>query len=86
MYIVLAIVNIAIEVLFWLIIIRVILSWIKYNPLNPIIRFIVETTEFVLAPLRRILPASFSTPVDWSPLLAIILLQVIQFFLGRLLT
>ncbi len=84
MYIVLAIVNIAIEVLFWLIIIRVILSWIKYNPLNPIIRFIVETTEFVLAPLRLILPASFSTPVDWSPLLAIILLQVIQYFLGKI--
>jgi len=53
-----------------LIFIRVILSWLRIN-----IRFIYDTTEWLLRPIRKMLPP-IGGMLDLSPLLAILLLQV----------
>lgn len=77
------IILVAFEVLIWLIIARVLLSWFPHDPRNAIIRFIYETTEPILAPIRRLIPRG-SLPLDFSPLVAIILLQLIEHLLLRL--
>lgn len=77
------IILVAFEVLIWLIIARVLLSWFPHDPRNTIIRFIYETTEPILAPIRRIMPRG-SLPLDFSPLIAIIVLQLIERLLLRL--
>lgn len=62
-----------------LILIRIALQFFRINPLNPIIRFIYNVTEFILAPIRDIINNVFgySGFLDFSPLVAIVLIQVI---------
>lgn len=55
---------------------RIILSWIKINPHNRIIRFIYEITEPVLKLVRNILPKTGM--IDFSPLLAFFAIGFIQ--------
>ncbi|MGI6677537.1 MAG: YggT family protein [Dehalobacterium sp.] len=73
-----SIVRTAFEVLNWLIIIRVFLSWIRHDPRNPLIRFVYEITEPILAPIRRMIPVRPGMPIDWSPFIAILLLIVVE--------
>jgi len=68
------------EVLFWLIIARVIFSWFRpsryvrwYYELN---RTVFRLTEPFLAPIRNVLPPTGL--VDFSPFIALILLRVVE--------
>ncbi len=67
----------AFEVYTWLIIARILISWFPQNPSHPIVRFIYEITEPVLAPVRRIMPRT-SMPIDFSPIVAVLLLNLLQ--------
>lgn len=67
------VIDTAFNVMSWLIIIRVLLSWIPHDPYNAIFRFIYEITEIVLAPARKIVPAIGG--LDFSPIVAIIVLD-----------
>lgn len=71
-------VTIAFQVLNWLIIARVLLSWIRHDPRQPVIRFIYEVTDPILNPFRRMIPARMGMGIDWSPLLAIMVLQFVE--------
>ena len=67
------------EVLTLVILIRVILSWISPGQTNMLTRFLYQVTEPILAPLRRIIPRI--GVLDLTPLVAVILLQVIIIFI-----
>ncbi|MEE9277528.1 MAG: YggT family protein [Dehalococcoidia bacterium] len=75
-----AIVIALLQVLFFLILARVIMSWIPLftqKPLpydNPIVRFVHQVTEPLLSPIRRFAMIGM---IDLSPLVLIIVLQVI---------
>ncbi|GAB6875877.1 YggT family protein [Thermaerobacter litoralis] len=72
---------------FWLLLIRVIMSWFiqgNYNrTFHDIYRVLVQLTEPVLAPIRRVMPAT--GPLDLSPLVALLLVQLVERLLVRLL-
>ncbi|MEK7247331.1 MAG: YggT family protein [Chloroflexota bacterium] len=57
---------------------RIIFSWINFDPTNPIYTVIHEITEPILAPLRSILPRM--SMFDLSPMVA----SFILFFLASL--
>jgi YggT family protein len=63
-------------VLTWAIIIRALLSWFSVGGAQPVFRLLVEITEPVLAPIRRVLPTAGM--LDFSPLVALLLIQVIR--------
>jgi YggT family protein len=63
------------------ILIRALLSWINPNPYNPMAIILFQLTEPVLRPLRKRL--SFGA-MDWSPFVAIIIIQVIVIFVKSL--
>jgi len=65
------------------ILIRVILSWVRFDPYHPVSVLIHQVTEPVLAPIRRFLPSTGM--VDFSPLVALVLVQVVQVVLRQLL-
>jgi YggT family protein len=73
----------------WLAILgRVIMSWVTMMaPTSPVVQTInqmlFQMTEPVLAPIRRIIPPLGA--FDLTPMIALILLQVIQQYLLRLL-
>jgi YggT family protein len=64
----------------WLIIIRALLSWVNPDPWNPIVQFINRVTEPILAPIRRRVP-SWRMGIDLSPLVAILAIYFVQWFL-----
>ncbi|HEY7598423.1 MAG TPA: YggT family protein [Candidatus Limnocylindrales bacterium] len=60
----------------WLLIIgRVLLSWVNPRMDGPIARFLFETTEPLLAPIRRFLPPTGM--MDFSPLVLMLVLGVV---------
>ncbi|MEP7158104.1 MAG: YggT family protein [Chloroflexota bacterium] len=60
----------------WLLVIgRVLLSWINPRFEGPVGRFLFETTEPLLAPIRRFLPSTGM--IDFSPLVLMLLLGVV---------
>jgi YggT family protein len=62
--------------LFWLLIIaRVILSWVMPQGGGPLVAFIYQVTEPILAPIRGVLPPAGG--FDWSPLIALLLFGVV---------
>jgi YggT family protein len=61
---------------------RVILSWVIRDPYNPIYRFLLGITEPLLGPIRSIIP---NMGLDFSPIVAYLLLNILQRFLISLL-
>ena len=59
----------------WIVIGSVLLSWLNLPPENPIRRFVNSAVDPVLAPLRGKLTLG---GLDWSPMVLIIGLQVLQ--------
>lgn len=60
----------------WVLIARILLSWMSYNPHHPVIKFIHRVTDPVLDPLSRMIP-----PIgmfDISPIIAFLLLNLVQ--------
>ena len=67
------------EVLILAIWVRVIVSWFPQRPTNMLTNILYRVTEPILAPLRRIIPRVGT--LDFSPLVAVILLQIIAILL-----
>ncbi len=70
------IVNLAFEVMMWLVVIRCILSFVRHNPYHPIIRFIYDITEPIMAPFRRLLPPAGG--IDFSPIIVWMVLMLLR--------
>ncbi len=62
-------------VLWFMLIARVVLSWTNPRGGGGLTAFIYQATEPILAPIRRVLPPS--SGIDWSPLIAMLVLGVI---------
>src|SRR5258705_4242340 len=61
-------------------IVRVVSSWFQISPYSRWIRWSFVLTEWMLAPLRRIVPTL--GPVDITPLIAFFVLSVVQLAIG----
>ena len=75
-------INILFSLYSLVIIARAFLPLLGANTFNPIVRFIYDITEPVLAPLRRF---TIIGMWDFSPLAALILLTIIQSVVSNLL-
>lgn len=64
------------------IIIRSLMSWFTMDPNNLLVNIVHTVTEPVLSPLRRIIPRL--NMMDFSPMVAIILLYVIIHLLSMI--
>ena len=73
---IIGIVQALFELYSFLLLARILVSWFQPDPYNPIVQALVTLTEPVLAPIRRILPPA--GPLDFSPILAFILIRVVQ--------
>ena len=63
----------------WVIIIRALISWVSPDPRNPIVILLHRSTEPVLRPLRRLVPPRMTGNIDVSPILAILLIQLVRY-------
>ena len=68
-----------ITILYWLIIVRALISWVNPDPFNPIVQFLYKTTDPILAPIRKFIPTL--GPLDLSPIIAFFVLYFLKLFL-----
>lgn len=62
----------------------VIVSWVKPDPYNPIVLFLYQVTEPVFRKVRAFLPPIFfKSGLDWTPLIVVILLILIENIVGQ---
>ncbi len=79
-------VGILLTMLQWLIIAAALVTWVSPDPRNPIVQFLFRSTEWILRPCRKILPPRWTGGIDFSPILAILLIVVVkQLVIGLLL-
>ena len=82
MAIVVTLVSLLFQIYEFLLLIRVLLTWINADPYRPVIdhpavRVLERITDPVLAPLRRLIPPIGGT-VDISPVVALIILEIVR--------
>jgi YggT family protein len=77
-----------VNILFWLlnlaIFARVLFSWIRPNPYNPLVSLVHQITDPILQPLSRVIPAVGM--FDITPIVAWILLDIVRRILLTVLT
>ena len=77
------ILDIGLTILYWLILIRALISWVNPDPHNPIVQFLYKTTEPILYPIRKILPLGLRFGIDISPIIAFLGIMFLKSFLVR---
>jgi len=72
--------NIALTLYMWIIIVRALLSWVNPDPYNPIVQFLHSITEPVLYRVRKAIPMP-GMGLDLSPIIIILAIIFLQTFL-----
>ena len=66
--------SVLLTILLWAMIIRVIMSWVNPDPNQPIVRLLIQVTEPIMAPARRLIPPIGG--LDLSPIVVFILISL----------
>ena len=77
----------AIDIMQLIIVVRAVLSWIPFEEENSLENIIIKITEPVQAPIRAVLERISlfqSLPIDFSGIIAYVILYFIKSFLGLL--
>src|SRR3989339_47818 len=76
------IIDAALTIYMWIIIIRAVLSWVNPDPYNPIVRLLYRVTEPVMALVRRWIPLR-GMGIDFSPIIILLAIVFLQSFLVK---
>ena len=58
------------------VIVRVVLSWINFDPHNPFVKLLIQITEPVLGKIRQVVPSI--SGIDLSPMILILGLHILR--------
>lgn len=75
--------DILLTILYWLILVRALISWVNPDPFNPVVQFLYKTTEPILEPIRRMLPLGLRLGIDISAIIAFLAIMFLKSFLIR---
>ena len=76
-------VSLVFNILYFLLVVRIILSWVSPDPYNEIVQIIYRITDPLLLPFRR-LPLQ-AGGIDFSPIVAFLVLSVLRNFIVNIL-
>jgi YggT family protein len=76
MQILIAMVEMASNILFVLLVARVLLPMLGADPNKPLLQAVLRLTEPILAPIRALIPLAGG--LDFSPMVAMVLLAIVQ--------
>lgn len=74
----------ALEIYKWIVIAAVLITWVNPDPYNPIVQFLRKITEPLFQFVRRGIPAVAQGGFDFSPIVILILVHLLQRVLMRL--
>jgi len=63
-----------------IIIVNALLSWVRPDPSNPIVRFLDQVSDTVCDPIRRLIPTVFGG-FDLAPMIALLVIMFMRQFL-----
>lgn len=66
------------KVYFWVVVISAILSWVRPDPYNPIVRTLRTLTEPVYFRVRKVLPFTYTSGIDFSPLVVLLIIELVD--------
>ncbi|WP_461834264.1 YggT family protein [Desulfothermus sp.] len=69
------------SIYFWIVIISALLSWVRPDPYNPIVRFIYSITEPVFYRVRKWIPFVYIGGLDLSPIVVLLAIEFLKIFL-----
>jgi YggT family protein len=72
--------DVALNIYMWVIVIRALISWVNPDPYNPIVQVLTKMTEPALRPIRKLLPP-WKIGIDLSPLIAVFAIIFLQYAL-----
>ena len=75
------ILDVLLNIVYWLVLIRALLSWVNPDPGNAIVQFLNKTTDPILEPIRRRLTLNFRFGIDISPIIVILVIMFLKSFL-----
>jgi YggT family protein len=75
-------IQIAINIYIWIIVASALLSWIRPNPYNPIVRTLYSLTEPVYNAIRKVVPTTFGM-IDLAPMIVIFILIFFDNLIAR---
>ena len=76
------ILDFLLQALLIVILVNAVLSWVRPDPNNPIVRFLEVVSDAVCSPIRRMFPTVVSG-LDLAPLIAMLAIWLIQLFVVR---
>jgi YggT family protein len=79
------VVDTVLSLYFWVVIAAVVLSWVNPDPYNPLVRGIRSLTEPVFFRIRKLMPFTYLSGIDFSPFIVLLFIKFIQIFLTQLL-
>jgi len=78
-----SVLSVTLTVLYWLILIRALISWVNPDPYNPVVQFLNKTTEPILYPIRKMIPVQLGIGIDISPIIAFLIIIFARSFLVK---
>jgi len=75
------VVDSVLSIYFWIVIISALLSWVRPDPYNPIVRFIYSITEPVFYRVRKWIPFVYISGFDLSPIVVLLAIEFLKIFL-----
>jgi YggT family protein len=78
MAVVFQIAMIFLDIVTWAVIARAILSWFYPIGKDPWSKLLLDVTEPLLAPVRTVLSRIMPIPIDFSPIVVILLINLLQ--------
>ena len=75
-YGVFGVLDIALQLMFFIILVQIVMSWIAPNSYHPIVILIRQLGDPIMAPFRRLIPPFGG--LDFSPMIAILIIHILQ--------
>jgi YggT family protein len=75
--------NLLLNIIILAIILRALLSWVMPLGRDRWTRILLDITEPILAPIRSVLSRILPIPIDFSPIVAMLLISLLQNLLRR---
>lgn len=66
------------RVYFWVVVISAVLSWVRPDPYNPVVRTVRTLTEPVYFRVRKLLPFTYTSGIDFSPLVVLLAIELLD--------
>ncbi len=66
------------QVYFWIVVISALLTWVRPDPYNPVVRTLRALTEPVYYRIRKLLPFTYTSGIDFSPVIVLICIELLD--------